>query len=476
MAFIDGEISIRDPALVDFFGFGNSTASGEPVSEGMAESYTAYFSALHLLSSTISSLPLQLCWDDKEGTNVNEYDNPFLCPNPRMTRSEYWYYCVWQILGWGNSYTLIIRDDADNIIALWPLPASQVIPKKDNDGNVKYTFKAMNKGEKTATYNSDEVMHITGMGFDGLVGKSIAKMAREAIGLGLGTEKFGANFFGNNAVPGGIVTHPTELNLDGRQTLEREIEERLKGAKRSRRVIVLDEGMKYNAVGVSPEDGQFLQTRRFQVREICRWFRIPPHMLYDLDEATTGNIEHQSIGFTTYSLMPLLVKIVQAAEKSMIPSRRTYKAYYFRHETSNLLLMDTATRLENYARGRNMGLYTLNDIKRAEKQPLLPPELGDTYLIPSTMKVFRADSREPIDPKVMEVVMQLLYPIPDLNNKQVAAILTAALPTGEDKLIKALTLAYTNKRDADDDIIPLTPATDPKGGDPGKQTEPPVAA
>ena len=459
-AIIDGLIPLRDPALASFLMLSSITASGEPVNEGTAHHYTAYFSAINLLASTIASLPFRLQWDDKKGTQENELDNPFLKPNPIITAFQFWEYCIWCMLGWGNFYAQIIRDDTNRIIALWPIPPNQIHPKIGKEGIKEYTFVAANSGEKSCTMYDHEILHIPGMGYDPktLKGKSIARLAQEAIGLGLSTEKFGATFFGNNAVPGGIITHPTGLTNNAKQTIEHEVEERLQGPRRSRRVIVLDEGMVYKAVGVSPEDGQFLQTRRFQVREICRWFRIPPHMLYDLDEATTGNIEQQSIGFTTYSLVPLMTRIIQSCESATIPARRSYKSYYYWYDTAPLLLMDEGTRLENYARGRNMGLYTLNDIRRKEKMPLLPADLGDTFLIPSTMKVYTPDRADPIDPKTITDTMMYLLSIPDLSAKELKAVIIAAMPTAEETLIASLVTSYTKKRDYDDDIVPLVKA------------------
>lgn len=476
-AVIDGPIPLRDPALSTFFMLNSITTSGEPVNADTAKNYTAYFSGINLLASTIASMPILLQWDTKTGTNQNEEDNPFLHPNPNMTAFQFWEYLVWCMIGRGNAYVLIMRETDDNtsrITALWPLPPQQVEPKLDKKGNKFYVFTKENQGEVSTVFEDDQIMHIAGMGYENLKGKSIARLAQEAIGLGLSTERFGATFFGNNAVPGGIITHPTDLTNTAKQTLEREVEERLQGSKRSRRVIVLDEGMVYNAVGVSPEDGQFLQTRRFQVREICRWLRIPPHMLYDLDEATTGNIEQQSISFTTYSLIPWMTRITQAAEKSLIPKRKGYKSYYFWYDTSPLLLMDTATRLENYARGRNMGLLTLNDIRRKEKQPLLSPKQGDTYLVPSTMRVFSEDEPPPaIDPKIMADTIQLVCSIPNLTPAQVKAFVVGAMPTATEELVKACVASYKKNQEQKDDnegIVPLAVATNKDSGLPDGKT------
>ena len=472
MAIMDGPIPLRDPALAAFLMLNNITTSGESVNEGTATNYTAYFSGINLLASTIASLPLRLQWDDKNGTQENEEDNPFINPNPLMTSFQYWEYGLWCMIGWGNFYSQLIRDDTNRIIASWPIPPEQIQPRLGKNGRKEYVFRATTPGEKSCILYDYEVLHIPGIGYDPktMKGKSIATLAREAIGLGLSTEKFGATFFGNNAVPGGVITHPLGLSTNAKQTLEHEVEERLQGPRRARRVIVLDEGMVYKAIGVSPEDGQFLQTRRFQVREICRWLRIPPHMLYDLDEATTGNIEQQSIGFTTYSLIPWMTRIIQCSEAATIPSRRSYKKYYYWYDTSPLMLMDEGSRLENYARGRNMGLYTLNDIRRKEKMPLADPELGDTFLIPSTMKVFHPNRPDPIDPKIITDTMDYLCGIPGLLPKELEAVIQAAMPTAEKTLVASLISSYQKKEDYDEDIVTLETAPDPELGG-GARTE-----
>jgi HK97 family phage portal protein len=404
---------------------------------------------------------MQLCWDTDTGTRINVDDNPFVTPNPQMTPFQFWEYMLWGMVGWGNGYSKIERDPYTNdITALWPLHPGQVRPTYDNRGHVIYMIGPEhgahdNRAEKI---KAKDMLHIPGMGFDGLKGKSIARLAREAIGLGLVTEKFGASFFGNNAVPGGIITHPTRLTTNAKQTLQDETEERLQGGRKARRIVVLDEGMKYTQVGIAPEDGQFLQTRRFQVREICRWLRVPPHMLYDLDEATTGNIEHQSIGFTTYSLMPWLIRIVQCCRMKTVPLR-LQKRYYYKHDISNLLLMDEGNRLENYAKGRNMGLYTLNDIQRKEKRPLLPPEYGDTFLIPSTMKVYGEElPPSPVEPDIITKTMELAYSMPELTPENVEAIVLTAMPDASPELLVALKLAYENYEEPE--IVPLTVVPD----------------
>lgn len=461
-AFVEGPIPIRDPALANMFSFGPMTAAGTVVTDKSSKEYTAYFSGVNLLSSTIACLPFKLQWDDKSGSHENVDENPFKNPNPNMTEFQFFEYLIQCMVHRGNAYILIIRDKYDRVTALWPLPPTQVKPYLNAKGEKEYKFQKAQKGEKSQTFYDDEIVHIPGMGFDGLVGLAILTQAREAIGLGLSTESFGATFFGNGAVPSGVITHPTELQTQGKQQLEEDVNERLQGPKKSRRIIVLDEGMKYTQVGVSPEDGQFLQTRRFQVREICRWLRIPPHMLYDLDEMTGANIEHQSIGFTTYSLLPWMTRIIQCCNQKLLPQRGTYKKYYYWYDTSPLLLMDQGTRLENYARGRNMGLYTLNYILGKEKMALLPPDQGDTYLIASTMRVYKKDEPPmPIDPDVITKTMEFLFKIPDMKKVEVEAVILGAMPSAGDTFTKSLVDTYYNYQEKNDpSIVPLVKASD----------------
>jgi HK97 family phage portal protein len=230
---------------------------------------------------------------------------------------------------------------------------------------------------------SEQVLHIPGLGFDGIKGYSPIHMAREAIGLALATEEFGARFFGNGARPGGILEHPGVVKDP--EKLRKSWEEVYKGIKNSHKIAVLEEGMKYHEIGIPPEDAQFLETRRFQLNEICRIFRVPPHLVGDLTRATFSNIEHQSIEFVVHTIRPWLVRWEQAITKCLLREGER-KIYFPKFTVDGLLRGDFKARMEGYAIGRQNGWLSANDIRELEDLNPIPEEQGgDLYLVNGNM-------------------------------------------------------------------------------------------
>lgn len=455
-ALVYAGIPLRDPALYDLFGM-RMTQAGVHVDENTALNFSAYYSGVNLIASTIAMLELAVVdVDDKgqETVSTEAIGTEFFRdgPNPNMTPQCFMELVQTQVLTWGNGYIFIERDGF-NVVdngrdyineglpkALWPVMADQVLPDYDEDGFKVYKFTAKFPGETSMVYRAEDIVHIPAFGFDGLRGMSVVKAAKESIALGLATEKFGASHFGNNAIPGGIITHPSELSEKAKSNIVAEVEDKVKGPFRARRVVVLDEGMKYTPIGIPPEDSQFLQTRQFQVKEIARWLRIPPHMLYDLENATYTNIENQGLEFLIYTLTPWLVKWIQELGLKLLTKneRRTKK---FRFDFSRLLMLDTKTRFEIYNAGRNMGVYTLNDILRAEGKPLLPPQLGDTHVVPSTMKTLGAvDPSTPIDPDVMTKAIGVIKTLNRPTLQTATNILNAIMPSASNMLVNSIVL------------------------------------
>lgn len=437
-------VPLRDPALVAMFGMRDSSA-GVNVNEDTALNFSAVFSAVNLISSTTALLPFNL-YDakPKQGEDAiarmhianhllsvkpNDYTTPFVFFQTQQAHA----------LIWGNSYTEIIREHGVPV-ALRILLPSNVQPDISDDG-VKKIYKVTDPqpgSEPVRTINDEDMIHIPGLSYDGLVGYSVIGRAREGIGLGIAAETFGATFFGNGAVPQGILMHPGELTPEAEKKLSEDFESRHKGPDKSNRVAVLDEGMKYIHVGIPPEDAQFLQTRQFQVVEIARWFRVPPHMLFDMTQATFGNYEQSNMDFLTYSLLPWLVKWQQECKVKLL-TEQEQERYYFGHDPAILLLPDMQTRYNAYATGRNNGWLTLNDILKAERKPLLDPAIGDVRLAPSTMKVLgSADPTTPIDTSVIASALAVIEAMKPVKPQDAKNVFNAAMPTANDQFIESL--------------------------------------
>ena len=438
-------IPLRDPALMELFGMSGRTPAGVYVDERSANTLAAYYRGVALISSTVAMLRFE-CVQVSEEYGVipdpdhisNEFFN--IEPNPNMTWFQFAEMMTHYAITWGNGVAIIDRSPSGMPVALWPLNPSQVSIDLDDDGSKVFHFKARYKGEKDATYKDYEVLHIAGFGFDGIQGCSVVQYARDSLGLGIAIERFGAGFFGNNAVPGFVIEHPASVTLQGKNRIIDEIESVASGSDRARTGVVLDEGMKYKQVGVPPEDGQFLQSRQFQVREIARWLGVPPHMLYDLDNANFSTVEGQSLEFLTFTLAPWLQRWVQELRRKLLTvQERESNSHDFRVDTANLVMLDTNTKWDVYSKGRNLGYWTLNDIAKKERDKKLPSDVGDIRLTPSTMNPLATEKLAPaIEPLVITDSIALITSLRVPDRETALETLRTTIPSASDKFLNTL--------------------------------------
>ncbi|WP_094550255.1 phage portal protein [Petroclostridium xylanilyticum] len=383
----DNPISDRLKAFLlgEDIGTGMASTAGVRVNEETAMRVTGVYACVRVIAETVASLPLPLYRRLDRGkekvTTHPLYSILHDMPNPEMTSFTFREVLMTQLLLWGNAYAQIVRGKGGQVLELWPLsPAGMEIIRDEKTKQLVYRH---TEGMKTTEYKPEQIFHIPGLGFDGVKGLSPIAMAREAIGLALATEEFGARFFGNGARPGGILEHPGVVKDP--EKLRKSWEEVYKGLQNSHKIAVLEEGMKYHEIGIPPEDAQFLETRKFQLNEICRIFRVPPHLVGDLERATFSNIEHQSIDFVVHTIRPWLVRWEQAIIKDLLlPEER--KLYFPKFNVDGLLRGDFKTRMEGYAIGRQNGWYSANDIRELEDMNPIPEEAGgDLYLVNGNM-------------------------------------------------------------------------------------------
>ena len=292
------------------------------------------------------------------------------------------------LLLWGNAYAQIIRNGKGEIIALYPLMPNKMQVDRDESGKLYYTY-TRSEGEantmqgSSVTLEPKDVLHIPGLGFDGLVGYSPIAMAKNAIGLAIATEEFGSKFFANGAAPSGVLEHPGTIKDPTR--VREAWQSQFGGSGNSGKVAVLEEGMKYTPISISPEQAQFLETRKFQINEIARIFRVPPHMVGDLEKSSFSNIEQQSLEFVKYTLDPWVVRWEQSLSRSLL-SEDEKKVYFFKFKLEGLLRGDYQSRMNGYAIARQNGWMSANDIRELEDLDKLTPEQGgDLYLINGNM-------------------------------------------------------------------------------------------
>lgn len=369
---------------LDCIGISNS---GVNVDEESALKISAVYACVKVISETIASLPLNLLKEKTNGDNEKAKQHPLYSvlhdsPNNEMTSFTFREMLMTNLLLWGNAYALIKRDSDGHVIELYPLKSKNMVVERDSITDaIKYTY--TNSKGLTKIYKPKQVLHIPAFTFDGVLGVSPITYAREAMGLALATEEFGARFFGNGARPGGVLEHPGVVKDP--EKLRDSWNKVYQGTKNSHKVAVLEEGMKYHEIGMSPEDSQFLQTRSFQLTEICRIFRVPPHMIGDLSRSTFSNIEHQSIDFVVHTIRPWLVRWEQAIAKSLLNDEER-SIYYARFNVDGLMRGDFTSRMSGYAIARQNGWMSANEIRALEDMNRIPIDQGgDLYLLNGNM-------------------------------------------------------------------------------------------
>ncbi len=362
-------------------------ASGVAVDEIKAMQTSAVYACVRVLAETVASLPLFLYRREKD-KNTKATEHPLYevlhdMPNGEMTSFNFREVMMTSLLLYGNAYARIIRDKSGHVKELWYLkPQNMKVERDSNTTKIKYTY-TDDTTNKTFIYKPEQIFHVIGLGYDGIKGLSPIDQAREAIGLALATEEFGARFFGNGARPGGVLEHPGAVKDP--EKLRESWNKVYQGTRNSNKVAVLEEGMKYHEIGLSPEASQFLQTRKYQLNEICRIFRVPPHLVGDLERSTFSNIEHQSIDFVTHTIRPWLVRWEQAIYKSLL-SEKERRIYYVKFNVDGLLRGDFATRMQGYATARQNGWMSINEIRALEEMNPIPEEKGgNDYLVNGNM-------------------------------------------------------------------------------------------
>ena len=375
------------------FMFGR-TVSGQSVNERSAMQMSAVYACVRILAESVASLPLHFYQYNDTGGKEKAVNHPLYWllhdePNPEMSSFSFRETLMMHLLLWGNAYAQIVRNGRGEVIALYPLMPDRMVVDRDARGRIYYEYTrsdsdANTLGKKSSVILSPEdVFHIPGLGFDGLVGYSPIAMAKQAIGMGLACDEYGAAFYQNGAQPGGVLEHPNVVK-DPKRVRE-SWNAIYQGSRNAHRIAVLEEGMTYKPISISPEQAQFLETRKFQIDEIARIFRVPPHMIGDLEKSSFSNIEQQSLEFVKYTLAPWISRWEQAIQRSLLlMSERT--RYFARFNVEGLLRGDYQSRMNGYAVARQNGWMSANDIRELESLDLIPAEQGgDLYLINGNM-------------------------------------------------------------------------------------------
>ena len=390
-----------------FFG---GTTSGKAVTERSAMQMTAVYSCVRILAEAIAGLPVHL-YRVKDGSKEKASDHPlyFLLhdePNPEMASFVFRETLMTHLLLWGNAYAQVIRNGRGEVVALYPLMPNRMSVDRDRNGQLFYSYQSSRDdtpASKTGNVilHPRDVLHVPGLGFDGLVGYSPIAMAKNAIGMAIACEEYGATFFANGAAPGGVLEHPGVIKDPER--VRQSWNATFGGSGNANKIAVLEEGMKYTPISISPEQAQFLETRKFQIDEIARIFRVPPHMVGDLDKSSFSNIEQQSLEFVKYTLDPWVSRWEQSMMRSLL-TQEEKKEYFIKFNVDGLLRGDYQSRMNGYAVGRQNGWMSANDIRELENLDRIPEEDGgDLYLVNGNMTklkdagIFAASGRKEED-------------------------------------------------------------------------------
>lgn len=396
MLFEKRSVSLTSPPdwLVEYLG-GGPSYSGENVTVEKSITVPAVMAGFTVLSEDTASLPLILYKRLARG-KIRAVEHPLYAllhdaPNPEMTSVVFRELIMGHLLGWGNFYAQQIWDNRGVVRELWPLNPSLMEVGRRNGQRV-YLYR---KPDSAAiAFTQDDILHIPAFGFDGIKGMSRIAQARNAIGLAISAEKYGARVFKNDGRPGVVLTRPGKaLSDDARTRLIESWNQTYGGSENAGKTALLEEGMDLKTLGFPPEDAQYIESRKFSIQEIARIFRIPPHMLGDVERSTSwgSGIEQQEIGYVTHTLRPWTVRIDQQLNKDLLLERERGE-YFFQHLFDDMLRSDTLSRMQSYAIAITNGILTRNEVREAENR--LPYDGGDEPLHPLNMTSDRQDDTE----------------------------------------------------------------------------------
>ena len=363
-----------------------AAASGKNVTEETAIQISTVYACVRVLAETIASLPLNVYESDGKGGSRIAENHPLEyllhdAPNEEMTSFIWREQMMTQILLRGNSYSQIVRNGKTAIMSIYPLLSSNMTVDRDDSGALTYKYQMAD--DNTITLSPAEVLHIPGMGFDGIMGYSPIALMKTTLGLTLAAEEYGSKVFGNGATPAGVLTHPNRLKDP--EKLRNAWNAAYGGSANAGKIAILEEGMKFERISMPNSEAQFLETRKFQVSEICRIYRVPPHMVGDLEHATFSNIEHQSISFAVHTIRPWLVRIEQSMNKALFSKNERGK-YFVKFNMDGLMRGDYKSRMEGYAIARQNGWMSADDIRGLENlNPIGAAKGGEEYLVNGNM-------------------------------------------------------------------------------------------
>jgi len=386
-------------------------SEGIPVTQDTAMKYSAVFGCCRVLAETFCSVVVkEYKRTDRSGDRQRTYDTSAYdilhnVPNDEMNPFSFSELGMYQLNLGGNFMSRKIRNNAGGIHSLIPLNHECVeIKRNENTKRVEYVFKPNN--EKEETYTRDQVFHVPGPSLNGITGMNPISYARAAIKLGKTYEMFLQQYYENGALPSGMFEHPGTLKDIAYDRLKADLEKGYKSFLNKGKPLVLEDGLKYSPFSLDLLDAQLLESKKFQIEDICRIYRVPLHMVQNLDKATNNNIEHQSLEFAMYTMLPWFKRWESCVNAQLLSKAERQAGYYLEYDMASLLRGDSKSMAEAFARGRQWGWLSVNDIRRLLNMNSIPN--GDIYLQPVNMVEAGASGLAPVDQKLVDEIRALI--------------------------------------------------------------------
>lgn len=383
------------------------TSGNSTIDANTAMSFTAVFACNRVLSETLASCPIFLYEKDSKGNRVQVTDAPeyqlmHYNPNPEMTPGQFKETGMSNMNLGGNFIAQKVFNLHGDLLELRPILWNRVRIDIDKDtGRLLYFIDG-----KTESKTRDEILHIPGLTLDGYIGVTPLTYAALTIDIGLSQDKFERNFYLNRASTSGIFQYPNELGDEAFKRLKKDIKKNYTGLQNAGVPMILEGGGQFKEVTMKLTDAQFLESKRFRIEDVCRIFRIPLHLVQDLTRSTNNNIEHQSLEFIVYTMLPWFKRWEENLNLQLLSNESKRKNRYFEFKVDALLRGDAQTRASAYAQGRQWGWLSVNDIRRLENMD--PIENGDIYLQPLNMSEAGADDIENKNKKLAEQIYEMI--------------------------------------------------------------------
>jgi HK97 family phage portal protein len=361
--------------------FSGGSFAGPQVSERNAVSLSAHFACVRLISTTLASLPIHIYEKKADGKRRKE-DHPtgrllHDQPNPDMTAFSFIEAMQAQICNRGVAFAELVFNRKGNVSEIWPIPPGICFPFRERkDGPLKYRFANSN-----TILPAWKILHIPGLGFDGINSFSPVQLFRQNFGLGMAIEEFGARFFGQGTNIGGFMEHPLKMSDEAYQRLKSTMSEKYQGLQKSHGVIILEEGMKYSKIGMPLDDLQFIESRKFTATEMARIHGVPPHLIGDLEKATFSNIEEQGIEAIIYLFRPWAIRWEQALNAKLFTEEEKSRLYV-KFDINGLMRGNIKARYEAYSLGLQNGFFNVDEVRKKEDMNPLPDGQGKVYRFP----------------------------------------------------------------------------------------------